>query len=223
MLDQLAAHLDQIAAHAPVWGFVLVFLFMAIESSFIPFPSEIVMIPAGFLAARGELSTGIPWLDCVVAVAVGVLGSLAGAYFNYWLSAKLGEPFLRKYGKWFFVKPEALDRAEEVFNKYGGATTFVCRLIPVIRQLISIPAGLSRMPLKSFALFTSLGAGIWSAILAGAGYWLAVSAGTDMTWNELVHRGKDLVDANLVWIILGGLVFAIGYVAVSKLVMRRSE
>ena len=221
MLDQLAAHLDTIAAHAPAWGFALVFLFMAIESSFIPFPSEIVMIPAGFLAARGELSTGIPWLDCVLAVAVGVAGSLAGAYFNYILSAKLGEPFLRKYGKWFFVKPEALDRAEEVFNKYGGATTFVCRLIPVIRQLISIPAGLSRMPLGQFALFTSLGAGIWSAILAGAGYWLAVSAGTDMTWKELVHKGKDLVDAYLVWIILGGLVLAAGYVAVSKLVMRR--
>ena len=221
MLDQLAAHLDTIAAHAPAWGFALVFLFMAIESSFIPFPSEIVMIPAGFLAARGELSTGVPWLDCVIAVAVGVAGSLAGAYFNYFLSARLGEPFLRRYGKWFFVKPEALDRAEEVFNKYGGATTFVCRLVPVIRQLISIPAGLSRMPLKSFALFTSLGAGIWSAILAGIGYWLAVSAGTDMTWKELVHKGKDLVDAYLVWIILGGLVLAAGYVALSKLVMRR--
>lgn len=221
MLDQLAAHLDQIAAYAPSWGFALVFLFMAVESSFIPFPSEIVMIPAGFLAARGELSTGVPWLDCVIAVAVGVAGSLAGAYFNYFLSAKLGEPFLRRYGKWFFVKPEALDRAEEVFNKYGGATTFVCRLVPVIRQLISIPAGLSRMPLGQFALFTSLGAGIWSAILAGIGYWLAVSAGTDMTWNELVHKGKDLVDAYLVWIILGGLVLAVGYVALSKFVMRR--
>ena len=221
MLDALASHLDAIAALAPVWGYALIFAFMAVESSFIPFPSEIVMIPAGFLAARGELSTGVPWLDCVLAVAVGVAGSLAGAYFNYVLSAKLGEPFLRKYGKWFFVKPEALDRAEEVFNKYGGATTFVCRLIPVIRQLISIPAGLSRMPLGQFSLFTSLGAGIWSAILAGAGYWLAVSAGTDMTWKELVHKGKGLVDAYLLWIILGGLVLAAGYVAVSKLVMRR--
>ena len=221
MLDQLAEHLGQIAAYAPSWGFALVFLFMAIESSFIPFPSEIVMIPAGFLAARGELSTGVPWLDCVLAVGVGLAGSLAGAYFNYWLSAKLGEPFLRKYGKWFFVKPEALDRAEEVFKKYGGATTFVCRLVPVIRQLISIPAGLSRMPLGQFTFFTSLGAGIWTAILAGVGYWLAVSAGTDMSWNELVHKGKALVDANLVWIILGGLLLAVGYMAVSKLVMRR--
>ena len=223
MLDQLAEHLGQIAGCAPAWGFALVFLFMAVESSFVPFPSEIVMIPAGFLAARGELTTGVPWLDCAIAVLTGVLGSLAGAYFNYWLSAKLGEPFLRRYGKWFFVKPEALDRAEEVFNKYGGATTFVCRLIPVILQLISIPAGLSRMPLGQFALFTSLGAGIWSAILAGVGYWLAVTAGTDMTWSRLVHRGKAMVDAYLVWIILGGLPLAAAYILVSKLVMRRGD
>ncbi len=220
MLDQLAAHLDQIAAYAPSWGFALVFLFMAVESSFIPFPSEIVMIPAGFLAARGELSTGIPWLDCVIAVAVGVAGSLAGAYFNYFLSAKLGEPFLRRYGKWFFVKPEALDRACEVFNRYGGVTTFVCRLIPVIRQLISIPAGLARMPLGKFTLFTGLGAGIWTVILAAVGYALGRSAG-DIKYKELVHRGKDMLDANLVWILLGAALLAVGYIARSKLVMRR--
>ena len=157
MLDQLAAHLDAIAALAPVWGYALIFLFMAIESSFIPFPSEVVMIPAGFLAARGELTLHAPVADLALACATGLLGSLAGAYFNYYLSAKLGEPFLRRYGKWFFLKPEALDRACEVFNRYGALTTFVCRLIPVIRQLISIPAGISRMPLGSFALFTGLG------------------------------------------------------------------
>ena len=221
MLDQLAAHLDQIAALAPAWGFALVFLFMAIESSFIPFPSEVVMIPAGFLAARGELSTGVPLLDCALAVAIGTAGSLAGAYFNYYLSAKLGEPFLRKYGKWFFVKPEALDRAEELFNEYGGATTFVCRLVPVIRQLISIPAGLSRMPLGPFTLFTSLGAGIWLAVLAGIGYSLALTAGTDMSWKELVHRGKALVDGYLAWMVLGALLLAAAYLAASKLAMRR--
>ena len=220
MLDQLAAHLDQIAAFAPVWGFPLVFLFMAVESSFIPFPSEIVMIPAGFMAARGELSTGNPVIDCTLAVVIGLAGSVAGAYFNYFLAARLGEPFLRRYGKWFFVKPEALDRAEEVFNRYGAATTFVCRLVPVIRQLISIPAGLSRMPLKSFTLFTALGAGIWTAILAAVGYALGRSSG-DITYLELVHRGKAMIDGNLVWVILGALVLAGGYMAVSKIVMRR--
>lgn len=220
MLDQLAAHLDSIAALAPVWGYALIFLFMAIESSFIPFPSEVVMIPAGFLAARGELTLHAPVADLALACAVGLLGSLAGAYFNYYLSAKLGEPFLRRYGKWFFLKPEALDRACEVFNRYGALTTFVCRLIPVIRQLISIPAGLARMPLGTFTFFTGLGAGIWTFLLALAGYGLGRTAG-DITYNQLVHRGKELIDANLVWVILGGVLFAAAYVGISKLVMRR--
>ena len=220
MLDQLAAHLDSIAALAPVWGYALIFLFMAIESSFIPFPSEVVMIPAGFLAARGELTLHAPVADLALACATGLLGSLAGAYFNYYLSAKLGEPFLRRYGKWFFLKPEALDRACEVFNRYGALTTFVCRLIPVIRQLISIPAGLARMPLGTFTFFTSLGAGIWTFLLALAGYGLGRTAG-DITYNELVHRGKELIDANLVWVILGGVLLAAAYVGISKLVMRR--
>ena len=220
MLDQLAAHLDAIAALAPVWGYALIFLFMAIESSFIPFPSEVVMIPAGFLAARGELTLHAPVADLALACATGLLGSLAGAYFNYHLSAKLGEPFLRRYGKWFFLKPEALDRACEVFNRYGALTTFVCRLIPVIRQLISIPAGLARMPLGTFTFFTSLGAGIWTFLLALAGYSLGRTAG-DITYNELVHRGKELIDANLVWVILGGVLLAAAYVGISKLVMRR--
>ena len=220
MLDQLAAHLDAVAALAPLWGYALIFFFMAVESSFIPFPSEIVMIPAGFLAARGELTLHAPVPDLVLACLVGLLGSLAGAFFNYWLSAKLGEPFLRRYGKWFFVKPEALDRACEVFNRYGAATTFVCRLIPVIRQLISIPAGLAKMPLGRFAFFTGLGAGIWTVVLALVGYGLGRSAG-DISYQELVHRGKAVIDANLVWVVLGGGVCAVAYVAVSKLVMRR--
>ena len=220
MLDAIASHLDAIAALAPIWGYVLIFLFMAVESSFIPFPSEVVMIPAGFLAARGELTFHSAPLDLTLACFVGLLGSLAGAFFNYWLSAKLGKPFLQKYGKWFFVKPEALDRACEVFNQYGAATTFACRLIPVIRQLISIPAGLAKMPLGRFAFFTGLGAGIWTVVLALAGYGLGRSAG-DITYQELVHRGKAMIDAHLVWVILGGAVCAAAYVAVSKLVMRR--
>ena len=221
MLEHLAAHLDTFAAMAPLWGYAFIFAFMAIESSFVPFPSEIVMLPAGFLAARGELTLHVPAADLMLAIAVGVAGSLAGAYFNYFLSRWLGEPFLRRYGKWFFVKPEALDRAEEVFNRYGAVTTFVCRLIPVIRQLISIPAGLSGMPLGKFTLFTGLGAGIWTAILAATGYVLGRTAG-DITYLELVHKGKALIDAHLIWLILGGLVVGVLYLLISKRVMRSS-
>ena len=213
MIDLLAQYLDVLAAQAPLWGYICIFAFMAVESSFIPFPSEIVMIPAGFLAARGELTLHAPTADLVLAVFVGLAGSLVGAYFNYFLSLKLGEPFLRKYGKWFFVKPEALDRACRVFNQYGGATTFVCRLIPVIRQLISVPAGLARMPLGAFTFFTGLGAGIWSLVLALTGFAIGRSAG-DISYAELVHRGKAMIDAHLLWIILGAAVLGAIYLLI---------
>ena len=157
---------------------------------------EIVMIPAGFLAYRHALTTGNPLTDLALAWGCGLAGSLAGAYVNYGLSLWLGEPFLRKFGKYFFVKPEALDRAEEVFNRYGDMTTFICRLIPVIRQLISIPAGLSRMPLGRFTFFTALGAGIWTAILAGIGWTLGHTAG-DLPYRDLVFKGKEMANANL--------------------------
>ena len=222
MLDALAAHLDVIAAHAPVWGYAFIFFFMTVESSFIPFPSEIVMIPAGFLAARGELTFHAAGPDLALAVAVGLLGSLAGAYINYFLSATLGEPFLRRYGKWFFLKPAALDRAAELFNRYGAAATFVCRLLPAIRQLISIPAGIAKMPLGRFTLFTALGAGLWTAVLAGTGFWLGRTAG-DITYGELVHRGKAFIDANLVWLIIVIVLAVVVHFAVSKFVMGKGR
>ena len=220
MLETIAAHLDSIAALAPTWGFAFIFVFMAIESSFIPFPSEVVMIPAGFLAARGELGIVSPMAAVVVAVLVGILGSLAGAYANYYLSLWLGKPFLEKYGKYFFVKPEPLARACEVFNRYGAATTLVCRLVPVIRQLISIPAGIARMPLASFTFFTALGAGIWTLVLALVGYALGKSAG-DIAYLELCVKGKEMAAANLPFVIAGAIVLVMAYLLVSKLVMRR--
>ena len=220
MFETIASHLDSLAALAPTWGLLFIFVFMTIESSFVPFPSEVVMIPAGFLAARGELGIGSPLAAVWVAIAVGVLGSLAGAYVNYYLALWVGKPFLEKYGKWFFLKPAALERACEVFNKYGAATTFVCRMVPAIRQLISIPAGIAKMPLGSFTLFTGLGAGAWTTILAFVGYGLGKSAG-DITYLELCTKGKEMAAANLPLVIGGALALAGLYVLISKLVMRR--
>ena len=220
MLETIASHLDAIAALAPTWGLLFIFVFMAIESSFIPFPSEVVMIPAGFLAVRGEMGIGSPILAVWVAIAVGVAGSLAGAFVNYCLALWVGKPFLEKYGKWFFLKPVALERACEVFNKYGAATTFVCRMVPAIRQLISIPAGIARMPLGSFTLFTALGAGVWTAILAFVGYGLGKSAG-DITYLELCTKGKEMASAHLPLVIGCALAFVVVYVLVSNLVMKR--
>ena len=219
MLETIASHLDAIAALSPMWKFALVFLFMAVESSFIPFPSEVVMIPAGFLAARGELGMS-PVSAAAAATAVGVAGSLAGAYVNYFLALWVGKPFLERYGKWFFLSPAALDRSCEVFNKYGAATTFVCRMIPAIRQLISIPAGISRMPLWSFTLFTALGAGVWTAILSAVGFTLGRAAG-EMSYLELCVRGKDMASAHLPTVIAAALVLVGVHVAVSRLVMKR--
>ena len=222
MLETIASHLDSIAALAPTWGLLFIFVFMAIESSFIPFPSEVVMIPAGFLAARGEMGIGSPVSAVWIAIAVGVLGSLAGAFVNYYLALWVGKPFLEKYGKWFFLKPEALERACEVFNRYGAATTFVCRMVPAIRQLISIPAGIAKMPLGSFTLFTGLGAGVWTAILAFVGYGLGKSAG-NISYLELCTKGKEMATSHLPLVIGCALALAATYLVVSKLVMRSGK
>lgn len=219
MLETIASHLGSIAALAPTWGLVFVFVFMAIESSFVPFPSEVVMIPAGFLAARGELGLGSPLAAASVAVVIGVAGSLAGAYVNYFLALKVGKPFLERYGRWFFLKPSALERACEVFNRYGAATTFVCRMLPAIRQLISIPAGIARMPLGEFTLFTALGAGVWTAILAAVGYAIGRST-ADIGYLELCTRGKEMATAHLPLVVAAAVVLALAYLAVSRLVMR---
>lgn len=220
MLETIAAHIDSFIAVAPTWGFVLIFAFMAIESSFIPFPSEVVMIPAGFLAARGELGPFSPWAGVVLSVIVGTLGSLLGAYVNYYLALWAGKPFLEKYGKYFFIKKEALEKSCTVFNKYGAVATFICRLIPGIRQLISIPAGIAKMPLGPFSLFTALGAGIWSAVLAAVGYVLGRTAG-DITYRELVLNGADTASAYGPWILGGAVLVVAVYIVVKKILKKR--
>ena len=221
MLESIAGHLDAVASMAPAWKMFFIFVFMAVESSFIPFPSEVVMIPAGFMAARGELGLA-PIAALAAAVAVGIAGSLAGAYANYFLSLWLGKPFLEKYGRYFFVKKEPLDRACEVFNRYGGATTFVCRLVPVIRQLISIPVGIARMPLLPFTVFTALGAGVWSAILAASGYALGRSVAGD-GYAAVVAKGAALAKGHLPLAVFCALLLGAGYVLVSKAVMGRKS
>jgi len=121
------------------------------------------MIPAGYLASKGEM-------NIVAAFLAGAGGSLAGALFNYILGHKLGRPFLVKYGKYLMIKPETIDKTEAFFEKYGPASTLFGRLIPGIRQYISLPAGIGKMPLASFSIFTFLGAGIWCAVLLALGY-----------------------------------------------------
>jgi len=221
MTESIAASLDSLTACAPAWGLVLIFVFMTIESSFIPFPSEVVMIPAGFLAYRAGLTTGMPVVDLVLAIVAGLAGSMAGAYVNYFLSLKLGRPFLHRYGKYFFLKESALERAEEVFREYGELATFVCRLLPAIRQLISIPAGLAKMDIKRFSFFTALGAGIWTAVLALLGWYFASLAG-DMTYLEMINRGKELIHRNYIYVIIASAVLIAGYLLIHHKIMKRA-
>ena len=147
------------------WGYLGIFIMMAIESSFIPFPSEIVLVPAGYLASKGEM-------DITYIMMSAVSGSLVGAFVNYYLAFTLGRKFLLRYGKYFFISHEALEKMESYFKKHGHISTFSGRLIPGIRQLISIPAGLAKMTLLEFTLFTTLGAGIWALILTLLGYYI---------------------------------------------------
>lgn len=218
MSHVIAAHIADFAAYAHLWGFLIIFIFMTIESSFIPFPSEVVMIPAGFMAARGELLTGNLWIDASLAVISGTLGSLAGAFVNYFLALYLGRKALYKYGKYILLNPATLERAEEVFREYGAMATFVCRLLPAIRQLISLPAGFARMKFPAFCLFTALGAGIWVVILTAIGAWFG-HLSDDIGYAELVERGKLLLAENYVWIFIGtGLVVA-GYICLHRRIM----
>ena len=147
------------------WGYPGIILMMFLESSFFPFPSEVVMIPAGYLAAKGEMN-----LYAVIAAGIG--GSILGAVFNYYLARSLGRKFLLKYGKYMLIKERTVWQMEEFFRKHGHVSTFSGRLIPGVRQYISLPAGIAKMDLKLFVFFTALGAGIWMVVLTLLGYFL---------------------------------------------------
>lgn len=146
-------------------GYAGIFIMMFLESSFFPFPSEVVMIPAGYLVYKGEM-------NMYLVILFGILGSLAGALFNYYLAVKFGRKFLIKYGRYFFIKEETIIKMENFFKSHGHISTFSGRLIPAVRQYISFPAGLARMNLTIFCIYTSLGAGIWVIILTLLGYFL---------------------------------------------------
>jgi len=161
-MHEIVDFIVNIAREFGYWG---IFIMMFLESTLFPFPSEVAMIPAGYLAAKGEMNLGF-------AIFVGTAGSLLGAMFNYFLAKKYGRKGILKFGKYFFFTEEKLQMVEEYFRKHGSFSTFVSRLIPGIRQLISLPAGLAKMHLGKFSFYTVAGAGIWVAVLAFLGYFI---------------------------------------------------
>jgi len=158
---------------------------MTIESSFIPFPSEVVIPPAAYIASKPDSH-----LNIFLVILFGTLGALIGAYINYFLAMWLGRPLMykiadSKLGKLLLLSGEKIKKAEKYFNDHGKTSTFIGRLVPGIRQLISLPAGLARMNFLSFTVFTLLGAVVWNTILALLGY---IAHGQADLINEYSHE-----------------------------------
>lgn len=163
-------------------NYTTITLLMAIESSFIPFPSEIIVPPAAYKAAQGEL-------NIYLVVFFSTLGALIGALFNYFFALWIGRKVIysladTRFARLCMIEPKSIEKAESYFVKHGNTSTFIGRLVPGIRQLISIPAGLARMPFKKFLLYTILGAGIWNVALAMLGYYIPKDL-VDKYYNEL--------------------------------------
>jgi membrane protein DedA with SNARE-associated domain len=180
-------------------GYPGIFLLMAMESSVFPIPSEIVMPPAGYLASQGKMNLGL-------AILSGTLGSLAGAYANYFTARWLGRPLVIKYGKYVWITEEHFNRVEQYFQSHGEISTFIGRLLPVVRHLISIPAGLSNMDHGRFTLYTVLGAAIWVSILTGIGYFIGENQALIAQYS---HQAVTAV-------ILFSILLIVAYVAVRR-------
>lgn len=183
---------------------------MAVESSFIPFPSEVVVPPAAAVSTREDSR-----LNIFLIVLFATLGAIIGALINYFLSISLGRAIIYKFadsklGHLCLLSGEKIEKAEQYFNDHGKVSTFVGRLIPGIRQLISIPAGLAKMPLLSFIGFTALGAGIWNCVLAGIGY----IVGDNM---ELIYKYSHQIG----YFLLAILVLVLAIYIICKVVKRK--
>jgi membrane protein DedA with SNARE-associated domain len=158
-LAELYAHL----------GYPQIILLMTLESSIFPVPSELVMIPAGYLAHQGHL-------DPALAVACGAFGSILGAFLNYLMGRYLGRAFLLRWGRYLLINEAKYHEAEKLFLRNARVSTFLGRFLPVIRHLISLPAGVFGMPPLPFVLLTGLGSALWCAVLVGAGYYFGEPA-----------------------------------------------
>lgn len=176
------------------FGYIGIILGMAIESSLVPLPSEIVMIPAGVLAQKGEM-------NFFMVVFCGTLGSYIGSLANYIGAYLIGRPLVVKYGKYFFLSEKKLKRVEAFFRKFGNISIFIARLIPVVRHFISIPAGFAKMNFWQFSIYTILGSTLWMVILTAVGYFIGQNS-------QKVHELMPLLKMGA----LGFCLLIVGYI-----------
>lgn len=189
------------------WGYLGIIILMAMESSIFPVPSEVVIPPAAFLAAQGHLSfTGV--------IIAGTVGSYLGSAITYWISLAVGRPVIQRWGKYFFIPPEKLERAEIWLQRYEAGGVFFARLLPVIRHLISIPAGIVRMNFWVFSAVTIIGSAIWCTVLAYLGH-KAYVAQPDLLSNPdaMMH----FIKGQSFWIVLFVAVLAVLYILMLRL------
>jgi membrane protein DedA with SNARE-associated domain len=172
-------------------GYPGIFILMAMESSVIPIPSELVMPPAGYLAQQGQM-------HMAVAILCGTAGSLIGAYANYFAAHYLGRPLVIKYGKYVWITEEKFAKVEAFFRDHGEVSTFIGRLLPVVRHLISLPAGLAGMNHVKFSLYTLLGAGLWVTILSYIGYFIGANQELIMKYSHQALFGALVLSAVII-------------------------
>ncbi|MEA2101928.1 MAG: DedA family protein [Thermodesulfobacteriota bacterium] len=163
------------------FGYAGIVGLMFLESSFFPFPSEVVIPPAGYLASRGDM-------DLYMVIIMGIMGSLMGALFNYFIALFIGRPLLTKYGRYIFLSEHRLAKMDAFFFTHGEISIFTTRMVPGIRQYISFPAGLARMSLVKFSIYTAMGAAIWVGILA----WIGFTVGNNMDMVRQYSRHATL-------------------------------
>jgi membrane protein DedA with SNARE-associated domain len=169
-------------------GYLGIFIGMFLESTLVPIPSELVMIPAGIAASKGTM-------NLYLVLAVGIIGNIFGAIFTYYLAASIGRKVLIKVGKYFFVKEATIKKIEIFFQKHGPISVFIGRLLPGFRHFISIPAGIAKMNLKSFYIYTTAGSAIWTSVLVALGFFIG--------------ENQELISNNLHKIILACTIFCV--------------
>lgn len=198
-METLAAWFDRavdwlvlFVEHLGVWG---IFIMTFLESTFVPIPSEITMLPAGYLVQQGRMDL---WGVLVASIA----GTIGGAYFNYWLARTFGRGLFLRYGKYFLMTTSKLKKLESFFEKHGAISTFTGRLIPGVRHYISFPAGLAKMDRTKFVFYTGLGGAVWMSVLIALGYHIGENKALMKIYLPLIKGGMMLFI-----LLLGGIYF----------------